>query len=132
MVSPSLEDYLETIYFLSEKTDQVRVTDVANELNIKKPSVNKAVNILKAQGYVLHEKYGALFLTEEGLRVARSVASRHKVLKRFLTEILLIEDAKAEQEACSIEHWLSPETIAKLSDYIDKTLIRATGQPQRF
>ena len=124
MVSPSLEDYLETIYFLSEKAAQVRVTDVANELNIKKPSVNKAVNVLKDQGYVLHERYGALELTEDGLRVARSVASRHKVLKRFLTEILLIDDAKAEQEACNIEHWLSAETIAKLSDYIDKMLIQ--------
>ena len=120
-VTASLEDYLETIYFLNND-DGVRVTDIATELSISKPSVNRAINTLKAQGLVTHEHYGSLFLTEEGLDIAKKIAKRHFMLKKFLTQILEVDEKTAEEEACLIEHCLSADTVEKLEKFMNKTL----------
>ena len=119
-MTSSLEDYLEAIYFLNGKNDYVRVTDIAVELGISKPSVNRAVNTLKERGLVEHEHYGSLKLTEEGTSVARAVAERHIMLKSFLIEILGVESETAEEEACEIEHVLSADTISKMTNYLEK------------
>ncbi len=121
-VSPSLEDYLETILFLSQKNDVVRVTDIAEDMNISKPSVNKAMNLLKSKNLVSHEHYGTISLTQTGLEMAQSVAARHHILKRFLKDLLGVEEKKAEEEACLIEHSISKETIDKLNDYLNSVL----------
>jgi len=121
-MTPSMEDYLETILFLFQRNGNVRVTDVALEMGISKPSVNKAINILKIQGYVQHEHYGLLSLTEEGESLARQVADRHFALKRFLHELLGVDEKKAEDEACRMEHAMSLETVGRLKAYLEKTL----------
>lgn len=121
-VTPSLEDYLETIFFLRARNGDVRVTDVANEMSISKPSVNKAINVLKAQGLVSHEHYGLLNLTEPGEALAESVANRHIVIKRFLMNILGVEEGTADDEACKMEHSISTETVKKLSDHVDRLM----------
>jgi Mn-dependent transcriptional regulator len=113
-VTASLEDYLEAIYFLYQKKSEVRITDVARELDISKPSVNRAINTLKKQGLVEHEYYGDLKLTEKGLKIAYDVAERHKILKAFLTEKLGVNDETAEREACLIEHNISDDTMDRL------------------
>ncbi|MBO8434967.1 MAG: metal-dependent transcriptional regulator [Tyzzerella sp.] len=120
-ITASLEDYLETIYFLNNE-EGVRVTDIATHLSISKPSVNRAINTLKSQGLVTHEHYGALFLTDEGLKIAKNLAKRHFVLKRFLHKVLKVEASVAEQEACMIEHCLSAETFEKLEKFVDTVL----------
>lgn len=120
-MTASLEDYLEAIYFLNGN-EGVRVTDLALELNISKPSVNRAINTLKNQGLVEHEHYGSLKLTEKGLELAKNVAQRHKILKKFLKSILGVEEKTAEKEACLIEHNLSADTIYKISEYTSKVL----------
>ncbi len=121
-VTASLEDYLEAIYFLNGKDEGVRVTDIAVELNISKPSVNRAINTLKNQGLVEHEHYGSLKLTPEGLEIAQTIAGRHVMLKRFLKDILGVEESTAEDEACLIEHYLSSDTISKISALMDELL----------
>lgn len=121
-VSPSLEDYLEAIYFIFSEKGAARVTDVAVYLGISKPSVNKAINLLKNMGYVNHEHYGLLNLTEKGMDMAKSVANRHKVLTRFLNELLGIDEKDAISEACKIEHHLSADTVDRLRIYLDKVL----------
>ena len=120
-VTASLEDYLEAIYFLNND-EGVRVTDIATELSISKPSVNRAINTLKSQGLVTHEHYGSLFLTEEGLDIAKKIAKRHFMLKKFLTQILEVDEKTAEEEACLIEHCLSADTVEKLEKFMNKTL----------
>lgn len=120
-VTASLEDYLEAIYFLNND-EGVRVTDIATELSISKPSVNRAINTLKSQGLVTHEHYGSLFLTEEGLDIAKKVAKRHFMLKKFLTQILEVDEKTAEEEACLIEHCLSADTVEKFEKFMNKTL----------
>lgn len=119
-VSASLEDYLEAIYILTKKNPQVRVTDVARELDISKPSVNRAINTLKKQGLVNHEHYGDLCLTEEGVKIAEDVSSRHELLRGFLMNTLGVDAKTAEVEACLIEHNLSADTVAKLRKFVAK------------
>lgn len=114
-VSNSEEDYLEAILNLSNGTDGVRVTDIAETLNLSKPSVNKAIKNLKERGLVTHEAYGPVYLTLNGECIARNVGVRHVVLKTFLMDILGIEEYKAEEEACAIEHHISLDTIERLS-----------------
>ena len=121
-MTPSLEDYLETIWFLFQRNGNVRVTDVALEMGISKPSVNKAINILKTNEYVQHEHYGLLSLTETGEEIAKEVAERHFALKRFLHDLLGVEEKKAENEACLMEHSMSRETVRLLQTYLDKVL----------
>lgn len=118
-ITPSLEDYLETIYFIYLKNHAVRVTDVAVEMGISKPSVNKAINNLKNKGYVNHELYGLLSLTDEGMDIAKSVARRHETITRFLSKIIGVDEETAEKEACLIEHTLSAETFDKLETFVD-------------
>ena len=121
-ITPSLEDYLETILFLQQKNASVRVTDVAVSMSISKPSVNKAINNLKEQGYVLHEHYGLLSLTPKGAEAAQNVASRHIVINRFLRDLLGIDPEIAEEEACKIEHVIGSETLEKLAAYLNNIL----------
>ena len=126
-MTPSMEDYLETILFLFQRNGNVRVTDVALEMGISKPSVNKAINILKTQGYVQHEHYGLLSLTEQGAALAAEVADRHFALKRFLHGLLGVDEKKAEDEACRMEHTMSRETVALLKAYLEKVLPDTKG-----
>lgn len=123
-ISPSQEDYLERILFIRKRNGTARVTDLATEMNISKPSVNKAINNLKAQGLVNHEKYGLLNLTVEGEQLAREIEKRHIILKKFLHEILEVDEEIAEKEACLLEHCISLKTIEKLSIYLDKQLLQ--------
>jgi DtxR family transcriptional regulator, Mn-dependent transcriptional regulator len=117
-ITPSLEDYLETIYFLNNKTDKVRVTDVATALLISKPSVNKAINNLKAQGFVEHEHYGSLSLTSKGFLIAESIANCHIIIKKFLIDVLNVDETTAEKEACLMEHAMSLDTVSKLNELL--------------
>lgn len=119
-ITPSLEDYLETIYFLQKRNGNVRVTDVAVDMGISKPSVNKAINILKENKLVNHEHYGLLSLTEEGAKAAYNVAKRHILLTDFLKVYLGVDEETSEKEACLLEHAMSLETAAKLEKFLVK------------
>lgn len=118
-ISAALEEYLETIYLLSMSNAAVRVTDISNTLCISKPSANRAVNTLMLGGYVTHEPYGDVFLTEKGRNIAQDIYERHLLIKRFLTEVLGINEKDAQREAASIEHSLSQSTVDKLSEFIN-------------
>ncbi|MCL1925425.1 MAG: metal-dependent transcriptional regulator [Defluviitaleaceae bacterium] len=120
VISNSEEDYLEAILALSNGKGGVRVTDIANTLNLSKPSVNKAIKNLKERGLVTHESYGPVYLTINGECIAKNVETRHIILRRFLKDILGVEEQKAEDEACAIEHSISIDTIEKLSTFLDK------------
>ena len=87
-ISEALEDYLEAIYLFSRKKSSVRITDIAIHLGISKPSVNRAVNTLKKQGYVSHEPYGDVILTEKGRALGYDLYDRHRMIKKFLINVL--------------------------------------------
>ncbi len=119
------EDYLEAILVLEIKheTEKVRSTDIARHLGVSKPSVSRAMSVLKADGYVDMQTYGEVSLTAKGRAVAEEVYDRHRMLTRFFRDILGVEKSVAEHDACLIEHDISPESMQKLTLFIrDYTL----------
>ena len=117
-LSQALSGYLKAIYSLSSKSPAVRITDMAKYLKISKPSANRAVNILKQHGFVTHEPYGDVLLTRKGIDAATSVCSRHTSIKRFLVEVLSLDESTADTEASSIEHSLSAGTVERMASYL--------------
>ena len=113
------EDYLEAILFLEEGHDHVRSIDVAAAMNVSRPSVNKAVGVLKKAGMVEQKPYGHIYLTDLGRAQAAEIANRHRVFKHFLTHILHVDPEVAEAEACKMEHVVSEETMRRFIDYIE-------------
>ncbi|MBE5860790.1 MAG: metal-dependent transcriptional regulator [Butyrivibrio sp.] len=112
------EDYIETIYLLKKKKGFVRSIDVASELNFSRPSVSRAVGILKEDGYLTVGKDGELELTEQGLKKAKSVYEKHTNLTKFLMLTAKVNADVAENDACRIEHIISPETFKGIKKYL--------------
>lgn len=104
------EMYLETIYVLSKKNSVVRSIDVGEYMGYSKPSVSRAVGILKNGGYVLMDKNGYLTLTDAGLDVAKKIYERHTLLTDFLIRLGVSKETAVE-DACKMEHDISDETF---------------------
>lgn len=115
----SLEDYLETLLVL-EASGHIRCVDVAKMMGVSKPSVNKAMNVLKEKGFVTQQVYGEIHLTEEGRALAKEVYHRHQIVKDFLIHVLGVSEANAEDDACHIEHVISQETFDCMKKYCDQ------------
>ena len=113
------EDYLEAILVLQQEKGLVHSIDVAQHLNYSKPSVSRAVSLLKAEGYVTMAKDGRLELTEAGVSVAQNIYERHRFLTSLLTHLGVSEET-AEEDACKIEHNISDETFECLKEYARK------------
>lgn len=107
----SAEMYIETIYRLAQESNYVRSIDVAESMGYSKPSVSRAVNLLKQGGYLLMDKDGFLTLTEQGRSVAQKVYERHTLLTRLLVS-LGVDEKIAAEDACRIEHVISDESFA--------------------
>ena len=112
-IQESGEMYLETILVLSRRLNKVRSVDVAEEMGYSKPSVSRAVGILKKNGYIIMDGSGHLYLTDEGRSVAEKTFERHRVLTKVFTK-LGVSAGIAAEDACKIEHDLSAETFEKL------------------
>lgn len=119
-IQESGEMYLESIYVLSQKNPQVRSVDVGEYLGYSKPSVSRAVGLLKTGGYITVDKEGHLKLTEEGLQIAKKIYDRHTLISRLL-ERLGVEPEVAAADACKIEHAISDQSFEAIKAYI-KTL----------
>lgn len=117
-ISAALADYLEAIYILSQHSSNVRITDIAEVLQISKPSVNRAVNTLKKHGFVEHEPYGGISLTDMGRAEGEQMYKRHRMIKRFLVEILSVNNDEAEKEAGALERCMSRSTVNLMEKYI--------------
>lgn len=113
------EMYLETILILSEKTGFVRSVDVCDYMGFSKPSVSRAIGILKNAGYVSVAKDGGLTLTESGEKIAKKIYERHSVLTELLKE-LGVSDETAASDACKMEHVISDETFEKIKEHASK------------
>ena len=113
------EMYLETILVLSERMPHVRSIDVCEEMGYSKPSVSRAMSILRNSGYVIMDDNGYLHLTESGMEVATKIYDRHNTLSAFLTSIG-VEETTAADDACRIEHVISDDTMAAIKAYMAK------------
>ena len=113
----SAEDYLETILVLQEQSGQVRSIDIVNRLGYSKPSVSIAMKKLRESGYISMSPDGLITLNESGLEIARQVYSRHKVITKLFLLMGVSEEVAAE-DACRVEHDLSPETVERIRDFV--------------
>lgn len=109
-IHKSAEDYLEMILMLHEEKGYVRSIDIAAGLNVTKPSVSYAMKQLRENGYISMDQDNYITLTESGMVIAQKMFNRHKAITRFLVQIGVNEDIAAE-DACKIEHDISPETF---------------------
>jgi len=122
----SAENYLRAILEISLENKVVRIKDIAKRMQVKMPSVVAAIQALDKKGYLVHEKYGYLELTEEGLEAARAVYNRHRLIYKFLYDFLRVDSKTAIDEACKLEHSLSDKTLRKLARLMD--YVTAMGQ----
>lgn len=120
VMTSSLEDYLEAVFVLSKQKGNVRLTDIAEHLGVSKPSVNRAVNTLTQNGFLEHVTYGDIIITPAGESYAANVLRRHKLIKQFLISELGVDEKIAERDACQMEHVMSPVTIDKLYEYLER------------
>lgn len=110
--------YLETIYILSQNKSYVRAIDVGGHLGYSKPSVSRAMSILKKNGYVLVDADGAITLTESGMEIARTMYTRHTVLSEVLMR-LGVDEKTATEDACRIEHVISEESFLAVKKHLE-------------
>ena len=115
----SAEMYLETIYQLSQERSAVRSVDVAESMGYSKPSVSRAVGLLKKGGYLLMEKDGTLTLTEAGLETAHKIFERHTTLTSLLIR-LGVDPETASEDACKMEHVISDKTFEAMKRHISQ------------
>lgn len=116
----SAEMYLETIYVLTRQSNNVRSIDIAEHMSYSKPSISRAVGLLKQGGYVVVDPDGFITLTDEGLAVAKKIFERHTVVSQLLIRLGVSEQTAAE-DACKIEHVISDETFDAVKKYLDTT-----------
>lgn len=113
------EMYLETIYILSKTSKAVRSIDVGEYMGYSKPSVSRAMSLLKSGGYVIMDESGFLTLTDAGREVAEKIYERHTVLTDYLMR-LGVDEETATEDACRIEHVISDTSFAAIKQYVDK------------
>ena len=115
------EMYLESIYLLCSKNKPVRSIDVAEHMNYSKPSVSRAVGLLKKDGYITVDKDGYITLTQQGREKGISIFERHTVLTKMLVSLGIDEETAAE-DACRMEHVISEKTFNAMRNHlVDKT-----------
>lgn len=120
-IQESGEMYLETIHVLSKK-GPVRAIDVGEYMGYSKPSVSRAMGLLKSGGYVVVDKEGYLTLTDAGLEVAEKIFERHTLITDFLTKLGVSKETAAD-DACKIEHHISDESFTAIKNFA-KTFIQ--------
>ena len=113
------EMYLETIYVLSLKSNAVRAIDVGEELGYSKPSVSRAMGLLKDDGYIVKDEDGFIKLTKAGAALAKRIYERHTVLTRLLIN-LGVDEKTASEDACRVEHYISDKTFNAIKAHMKK------------
>ena len=113
------EMYLETIHVLCKSKNHVRSVDISEHMGYSKPSVSRAVGILKKEGYILVGEDGFITLTEEGLKIAEKIFARHTLISNLLIR-LGVDPEIAAADACKMEHAISDETYAAMKKFIEE------------
>ncbi|PWM26486.1 MAG: DtxR family transcriptional regulator [Oscillospiraceae bacterium] len=113
----SVEDYLESILVLREEKGMVRSIDIARHLDYSKPSISRAMGLLREKQYIVMDQEGWITLTPQGEELARRIYDRHRLLTIWLTA-LGVSPETAAQDACRIEHDISEETFERLKAHI--------------
>ena len=122
MVSKALEEYLKTMYVLQIQNKEIRVTDIANQMNCSKPSVNKAINNLKENRLVEYEAYGKIDLTYKGKDLAKKILEAYDISYVFFKDVIGLEETSAKREAEKLKLSMEDNTYNHLAKYVHKVL----------
>lgn len=112
------EMYLETIYVLTKNSSKIRSIDVCEHMGYSKPSVSRAIGLLKSGGYVVVDSEGHLSLTEDGKEIAEKIYERHTILSQFLMRLGVSRET-ASEDACKMEHVISDESLEAIKNHIE-------------
>ncbi|MEN8906004.1 MAG: metal-dependent transcriptional regulator [Clostridiales bacterium] len=115
----SMEMYLETILLLEENHGHAHGVDIAKKLRVSKPSVTKAMNILKENGFVNKETYGTITLTKKGLEYSKKIYSTHTLISKYLEKSLGLKRIEATKNACKMEHVISTVMLDAIKTYLE-------------
>ncbi|MBU4227499.1 transcriptional regulator MntR [bacterium] len=118
MTTRNMEDYLEAIWNLQDKKGYVKAKDIADKLEVTRPSVSEMIKKLSENEYIIYEKYGGIIFTAKGKKLAQEIKRRHTLLVEFL-KIIGVDEQNAQQDACKLEHDVSPETITCLLGFVE-------------
>ena len=119
IIRESAENYLETILMLSKELPVVRSVDIANELGFKKSSISVAMKNLRADDYITVTPQGYIYLTESGMKIAKTMLERHEFLSQWLIS-LGVDENTATEDACRIEHDISEATVEAMKAFISE------------
>ena len=115
-IQESAENYLETILMLKEEKGAVRSIDIARKMDFSKPSISRAMSLLRENGYITMDKEGLIDLTDAGMEIASRIYERHRLLSKWLVA-LGVSPETASEDACRIEHDVSDETFQKIKEH---------------
>lgn len=118
-IQESGEMYLETILLLSQKSGHVRAIDVGEEMGYSKPSVSRAMGLLKNGGFIVVDADGAITLTDTGREIAEKIYARHTLLTKFLIA-LGVDEETASEDACKMEHSISDASFEAIQKFAQK------------
>jgi DtxR family Mn-dependent transcriptional regulator len=118
MAKQSMEDYLKTVYDLSKDGEPVNNTDIAKTLNIAPASVTEMLKKLAEKKYIQYSPYHGITLTESGKKIAQKTLRKHRLLERFLSDVLKIDKVKVHSQACEMEHALSDDAEESLCRFL--------------
>ena len=129
MPTQNQEDYLRALYILSERKDELKSSDVADYLNVSKPSVSEMVRRLNGEGFIISHPYSKLLFTKKGKRLAEQLTSKHRIIELFLKKMLKRSDAQIHEEALRLEHAFSDESIQKMRGLLGNPKEDPHGKP---
>lgn len=118
MITRNIEDYLEAIWDLQKNKGYIKVKDIADKLEVTRPSVSEMIKKLSENEYIIYEKYGGIIFTGRGKKLAQEIKKRHNLFVEFL-RIIGVSEENAQQDACKLEHDVSPETITCLLEFVE-------------
>jgi DtxR family Mn-dependent transcriptional regulator len=118
-ISPSLQDYLETIFHLEEANRVARAKDISEEMNVKRGTVTGALKALSEHELINYTPYNYITLTSKGRKLARELVLRHETLKEFFIRVLRLDPAVADANACRIEHAIDPLAFGRLVHFVE-------------
>jgi DtxR family Mn-dependent transcriptional regulator len=118
MTTRNIEDYLEAIWDLQKNKGYIKVKDIADKLEVTRPSVSEMIKKLSENEYIIYEKYGGIIFTGRGKKLAQEIKKRHNLFVEFL-KIIGVSEENAQQDACKLEHDVSSETITCLLEFVE-------------
>lgn len=118
MITSGLEDYLELIHNKISQNIEIKAIDIAHEFNISRSSVSEALSRLADMDFIIYEGRKGIKITQKGIKQAKKISNKHKILSDFFIKILGAEEALANKNACKIEHVIDDELIEKINKYL--------------